>query len=209
MGVSRSGESRAASSIGLDVFYQQRPFPLVARKREYPVKFTVSWATSEERLLVTDTLDSEVLRLLQEGSRVVYATNNREDKTLPRHDWACFWREMAIWLPEDHPVLGDFPHEEVVDLQFLGLTMHQAFNLTSFRESVTPLVWGTNPRTPGAMMTDYVFETRVADGRLLACCLNVFGKGNVAGHYLLRSVAKYAASDAFDPVTELAYQFER
>lgn len=152
-----------------------------------------------QSVLVTDHLDEYACKALIGGARVVYIAGDGDDR-LPRQD-APFWRELAIWLPTGHPALGDFPHRDFADRQFLDMTQRRPFNMMGFRSEITPLVWGVNCRFMSAQLADYVFETKVGKGSLLACCLRLSGAENVAGHHLLSSLTRYAAGDAFHPAT--------
>lgn len=148
-------------------------------------------------VIVTDCLDSAMAAALADGARVVYIARD-DDNTLPRRD-APFWREMAIRLPPGHPMMGDFPHEGFVDLQFVDLTQRRPFGLGGLRSEVTPLIWGVNARFGEQMLVDYVFEARVGQGSLLACCFRAFGEGNVAGRHMLREMINYAQGTQFRP----------
>lgn len=148
-------------------------------------------------VIVTDTMDAATRKALAAGARVVFIPDDA-DASIPRRD-APFWRELAIWLPTGHAALGDFPHEDFVDRQFYDLTQRKPFDAGAYRDELIPLVWGVNTRFMGLMLVDYVFEARVGKGSLLACCLKVRGKDNVAGQYLLDRLVRYAASDAFKP----------
>lgn len=164
---------------------------------EWPVWFFPKVEAAPNSVLVTATMDAAARKALAEGARVVFIPEDA-DTSLPRRD-AQFWREMAIWLPTGHHALGDFPHEDFVDRQFYDLTQRKPFDTATYRAEITPLVWGVNARFSGLMLVDYVFEARVGKGSLLACCLRVRGKDNVAGQYLLDQLVRYAASAAFKP----------
>lgn len=147
----------------------------------------------EETVLITERLDGNITNALQQGARVLYLPNHDSPMDVPRQD-APFWREMAIWLPTGHPALGDFPHEDFVDLQFLDMTQRRPFVLGEDRHTVESLIWGTNTRHPGATLYDYVYEASVGNGRMIACCLNLRGTDNVAGDYLMRCLGEYLLS---------------
>jgi hypothetical protein len=157
-----------------------------------PVEFRQRDAT----VLVTDSLGAPVVDALMEGARVIYLADSRH--TYLPTSFAPFWRETAIWLPTGHPVLGDFPHEGFVDWQFYDMTQRQVFDTGEFRSEIHPLIWGVNCRySEQRLIADYVFETRVGKGRLLASCLNIAGTDNVAGRYMLDCFVDYAASKQF------------
>jgi hypothetical protein len=173
-------------------------------------------ALSDGTVLLTDALDAPVHRALADGVSLVYVTRDRPTgldylglqvmqgdtsgdfsgtEALPRQD-SPFWRELAIWLPPPSGTgpLGDFPHEGFVDMQFLPLSQRRPFVLGELHARVNPIVWGVNSRFPNARpVYDYVFEARAGQGRILACCLNVFGPGNTPGHYLLGRLLEHAA----------------
>lgn len=108
---------------------------------------------------------------------------------------------MAIWVPTDHPALGNFPHEGFVDLQFIDMTQREPSDLSTFRHEVSPVIWDVNARYFLGSLTvvDYMFEAKVDKGSLLACCLRLRGTGNTAGRYLLEQMVRYACSGSFAP----------
>lgn len=167
-------------------------------QNDWPVWFFPAANAKSGNVIATETLNAQTRKALIDGATVVFLPKD-DDTTLPRRD-APFWREMAIWLPTGHPVLGDFPHDNYVDLQFIGLTQRKPFDTRDFRDDVTPLVWGVNGRyMGGVILVDYIFEARVGKGKLLACCLNTRGDNNIAGQHLLGQMLDYASSDAFNP----------
>ena len=149
-----------------------------------------------DSLIVTDRLDKPVVKALMNGARVLYAAG---DESLPRRD-APFWREIAVAFPKGVSALGDFPHDGFIDRQFLDLTQRRPFDTSKFRNGITPILWGVNTRFMEPMLIDYIFESRIGKGKLLACCLNVTGKDSIAGEYLLDQMIKYASGDSFNPV---------
>ena len=148
-------------------------------------------------VLVTDSLDAAVNQLLESGGRVIYLANDKDEK-LPRCD-APFWRERAVWLPSGHPVLGDFPHQDFCDLQFLDMTQRRPFDLAKFRGEIDPLIWGVNCRFDHNILVDYLFQSKIGQGKLLGCCLKFGGENNIAGHYLLANLIEYASGVEFQP----------
>jgi hypothetical protein len=148
-------------------------------------------------MIVTESLDQKVRESLEQGAKVIYIPRD-DDSTIPRRD-APFWREMSIWLPTNHPALGDFPHRDFVGLQFYDMTQRRPFDTTAFRSEITPLVWGVNARYGGNMLVDYIFEAGIGKGKLIACCLKLKGEDNVAGSYLLHCLMDYIASDECKP----------
>ena len=158
---------------------------------------TIVSLVADGAVLVTDSLDAAVIQLLESGGRVIYLAGDKDEK-LPRCD-APFWRERAVWLPSDHPVLGDFPHNDFCDLQFLDMTQRRPFDLTKLRDEIDPLIWGVNCRFDNNILVDYLFQSKIGQGKLLGCCLKLGGETNVAGHYLLANLIKYASGNEFDP----------
>ena len=148
-------------------------------------------------VLVTDSPDGAVSKLLESGGRVLFLAGDKDER-LPRCD-APFWRERAIWLPSGHPVLGDFPHQDFCDLQFLDMTQRSPFDLTKLRGEIDPLIWGVNCRFDNNILVDYLFQSKIGQGKLLGCCLKLGGLSNIAGHYLLANLVKYASSSEFQP----------
>ena len=203
------GAIRPLSEIVLSVPAQMIPIKcsLIAElalpdrevRNDWPIWFFPTAADAKsDKVLVVETLDESTRKALTDGAKVIFLPKD-DDTTLPRRD-APFWREVAMWLPTGHPVLGDFPHDNYVDLQFIGLTQRKPFDTRDFRGDITPLVWGINGRyMGGVMLVDYIFEARVGKGKLLACCLNTRGDDNLAGRHLLQQLVRYASSEAFNP----------
>ncbi|MBN1900312.1 hypothetical protein JW926_03185, partial [Candidatus Sumerlaeota bacterium] len=159
----------------------------------------ISFDPGTKAILLTDHLDEPVKTALRKGAKVLYIPCEESGKDIPRYDYEIFWRESVIWLPPEHPLWGDFPHQGFVDLQFLDMTCKSPFNAEGFRDGIRPLIWGFNPRIPGYRIRDYVFESAVGEGKILACALNLFGERNPAGEYFLKCLLQYAASGDFDP----------
>ncbi|MCX8053301.1 MAG: hypothetical protein N3B12_05800 [Armatimonadetes bacterium] len=168
-------------------------------RNEWPVWFfpEVRDELNPASVIIADNLNEPTLKALSDGARVLYLPND-EDAAIPRIN-APFWREMAVWVPNEHPALGDFPHEGFADLQFYYMTQRNPFDTRSFRNQITPIVWGINARFGPNLVVDYVFEARVQKGRLLACCLKLHNQEDPACRYLLRQLLKYAASEQFQP----------
>lgn len=146
-------------------------------------------------LLITDTLDEKVTGYLESGGRALLVARDEVTTSFPRQE-APFWRETVITIPKTHLALGDFPHEEFVDLQFLDLTQRKPFVLDKgAREKITPIIWGTSARNAGNPVYDYLFEQKIGKGHLVACCLKLSGDKNIAGQHLLSSLIKYASGN--------------
>lgn len=145
-----------------------------------------SYSPSTERLLITDRLTNNIIDWLGSGGRALLVVP--PSGVLPTEP-SCFWRE-AVEVFVRPEVLGDFPHERFVDLQFLPLTSNHKLVSEKLTGKADVLLRRINPRYFG--YGDDLVQMRVGDGVVLACTLNLLGDGNFTGAYLLSQLAHHA-----------------
>ncbi len=130
------------------------------------------------KVLVTDKLTNDVVSFMKDGGRVVHlAAGGKWPRVgLP------FWRETVAIMPP-HPELGDFPCDEIIDLQFMGMTQRNMLEVSKFSDKIHPIIEVVNCRNMarGAL----VFETQVVKGMLVVSALQHQGGNNLAGRYLI------------------------
>jgi hypothetical protein len=111
-----------------------------------------------------------------------------------------FWRE-AVKVIEPHRWWGSFPHEGVVDLQFLGCATDRAMDLGGVG-GVRPLLRRIDART--GRTHDYAAEVAVGKGKVLMTTLRFEGgrgsqprglTANVGAAYLLATWMRGLAAD--------------
>ena len=143
----------------------------------------------ELTLVVADRLTPALADFVERGGRLLHLAE--AGKTWPRADLP-FWRETVAVMPT-HPALGDFPHEGVIEHQFLGMTQRHMLDIAGFRELVQPVVEVVNCRNMGR--GTLVFEARVGAGRLLVSAFPHGGAGNIAGRHLLGQFIRYLSGE--------------
>jgi hypothetical protein len=151
-------------------------------------------------LLLAVGWDAQILEYLAGGGRILLLQQGigpLPSRRMP------FWRE-AIKLFEPHPVWEVFPQRGYTDLQFFGLAGDLAFDTGQFTEAlpglreVKPILRRLDGRA--FHMTDYLVETRVGAGFLVACALRLQGgagaqpfgwQQNPAGGFMLSTLCTY------------------
>jgi hypothetical protein len=151
-------------------------------------------------LVVSTVWNDSLIHFLRQGGKVLLLQLSGESIPSQR---CPFWRE-AIKLFYDHPLWLEFPQQGFTDLQFFGLASDIAFDsreilrrlpeLTSYR----PVLRRLDARE--YRIADYIFESHLEDGVLLACSLRLLGeagaqpsgwKRNIAGSSLLQVMLDY------------------
>lgn len=153
-------------------------------------------------MLVTSTLDENVLAFLRGGGRVILLQQG--EKPLPALG-VPFWRE-GIKIICDHPAM--LPHNGYADLQFYGLATDWALDTNRLTE-VLPDAQNLNPilrRLDARQFTvaDYLIEMQVGAGHLIASTLRFQGgsgdqpaslKSHLAGRWLLYNLLRTLKSN--------------
>jgi len=187
----------------------------------FPFVEAVDVIPSNEATVLAPSLSSDVISHLEKGGRAVVlgapGAFGEADVYLPTGLGGA--RGLVM---EDHPALGDFPHDGFPDLQMHALLEGaSAFPLDSaWRERVP--AQGASPIVGGLVMTRdrsarrnivspvaHLLELQVGRGKLLISTLNFRGRLDDAypgAVYALSQLLKYASSDRFNPDFRLSLE---
>lgn len=190
-------------------------------QRYFPFVESVDVIPSAQATVVAPTLSPAVISHLEKGGTAVVlgapGAFGAADVYLPHGLGGA--RGLVI---EQHPALGDFPHDGFPDLQMHALLEGaSAFPLDSaWREyvparDVSPIVGGlvmTRDRARGRNIVSpvaYLLEVQVGRGRLLISTLNFRGRLDDAypgAVYALGQLLEYASSDQFNPSYQISLE---
>ncbi|HOX38247.1 MAG TPA: discoidin domain-containing protein [Candidatus Brocadiia bacterium] len=178
----------------------------------YPAQVDVS---IPEGVKVSPEFGEDEIAALKRGGRLLLLPRLSSPKHYAASSfepifWNMQWfpgqpRQLGVLCDPKHPALAEFPTRFHSDWQWFDLMSGARLAiLDSFPAGFRPIVqviddWNTN-RKLGA-----VFETRTGGGRLLVCSLDLENnlEKRPAARQLLRSLLRYAASDAFNPADEI------
>lgn len=185
--------------------------------------FKKGLSLKDSRVALTDRLTPEVIDYAVKGGSVVFIS---EAGGFRRSQALRFWppalRTSGTYV-ENHPALGDFPHDGFCSLQFYRIFggASSAVDITDEgsieREKLVPIIWGlsTGPY-PGTSFSDWnkpdnrwklsrhglVCEARLGHGRILAAALRLLTgvrEQQPEAGYLLDCLLDYAMSERFAP----------
>ena len=153
------------------------------------------------KLHVVSTLDEATLGALARGASIVLLGAGPFPVLPTSFQMAICGRpngNLATVLA-DHPILSRFPHEGWCDWQFYG--MLQGGNAVNFSQLPVPFepVIEVVSSFKNILKQASLFESRVGDGRLLVCTLNL-KLADPAAVWMLDRILEYAASPAFQPL---------
>ncbi len=165
-----------------------------------------------DNVLVVRHYDDTVQRALAEGKRVVLIPlNARNDNAYAGNFYSVYWSakffpapdaQLGLWCDPTHPALQGFPTQSHTDWQWRSLVEgSKTFLLDAAPLEYRPIVQAV-PDFHLNHKLGFLFETRVGQGRLLVCGLNVLS-GTPAARHFYASILRYAASPAFAPETTL------
>jgi hypothetical protein len=134
--------------------------------------------------------------------------------TVPASFTTVFW--SLVWFPKRsetmgllcdpaHPALAEFPTEFHSDWQWWDLlSQSRAFVLDGALQGLQPVVQVIDDANRSYRLAA-VFEVRAGKGRLLATSLDLERSldTRLAARQLRHSLLRYAASDKFQPLTQL------
>jgi hypothetical protein len=189
----------------LDIRYGLQPASKPAQSADSP------------RLILANRWTAEVAGHLARGRTVLLLA---EEGTLARPRGFTFfapWIRSTGTFIENHPALGDFPHDGFCDNQFLRLfgdsleTLPMTDKGSTERDKFVPVAWGLCGDHDPALKSEWseprnrwklyrnglVCEGRVATGRLVVCCLRVLRgvqNGYPEAGYLLDCLVEDALS---------------
>jgi hypothetical protein len=148
-------------------------------------------------LLLLASWTPELLPYLHAGGKALYLQQGSGPLPVKR---VPFWRE-AVKLFYPHPTWQSFPHPGYTGFQFFGIAGDCAIQTDRLAEaipgidSIQPILRRLDARE--FLVTDYILEARIGQGRLLICTLRLQGgagsqpfgwQHNVAGATLLQAM---------------------
>jgi hypothetical protein len=178
--------------------------------------------TNTGRVLVTENLDKNAEKILNEGGNVLLLTFGKVSEKMGAKVaigfssifWNTAWtgnqppHTLGILCDPKHPVFRDFPTEFHSNWQWWDPVTHsQAMILDGFPSELKPLIqpidtWFENRRLALA------FEAKCGNGKLLVCSINMKDSldHRPVTKQLLSSMLNYMNSDSFSPKTEIELQ---
>ena len=171
------------------------------------------------KVLVTDNLDNEAVKKLNEGGSVLLLTNGKVTDAggakvaigFSSIFWNTAWTNnqaphtLGILCNPEHPLFTGFPTESHSNWQWWDPVTHsQAMILDGFPKELKPIIqpidtWFENRRLALA------FESRCGGGKLLVCSINMTDdlEARPVTKQLLSSMLNYMNSESFNPATQL------
>lgn len=170
---------------------------------------------------VVNTLNSETLKYLQEGGKVLFTPQKDALKAEYGGDiksgfttifWNSAWTArnqppltLGLLIDNESPMFNDFPTEYYTNFQWYNaITDVNIVNLTNLGCDIEPQVrviddWFEN-RSLGL-----IFETKIGQGKLLYCGADLIAlsKTDPEMNALLQSLANYMDTDKFNPTKEV------
>ena len=173
---------------------------------------------SSHRVLLAEILDEHVAAFARGGGRVILAASEGLVRPFPPKlglsEGRYFFCPPANYPPyesghngtilAEHPMLGTTPHEGFADLQFYRMLAEsppldlEPLGLTGG----DPIVRAVHSYPIGRSL-GYLAEGSFGDGGLILCALDL-NQAWPEARYLLASMCRYAASDAFAPSLALS-----
>jgi len=113
---------------------------------------------------------------------------------------------LGLWIDAGHPALSGFPTESHSDWQWWDLVMgSRALILDATPASYRPIIQGIDNFERNHKL-GYLFEAKVAQGRLIVCSLDLLSKSDSpVARQMLHSLQDYAAANN-SPRTELTLE---
>ena len=181
----------------------------------YPKRLPISTTG----IIVANNWDAPARAALQQGKTVVLLPDSRGmENTVPCSFTTVFW--AASWFPERHETMGILCDPQHPALKLFATSSHSdwqwwelmckshAFDLTNGPAALEPIVQiiddAAKSRRLGA-----VIEAKVGGGKLLATSFDIVREPQIrlAARQLRASLLSYAASQEFDPKTELELEY--
>lgn len=179
---------------------------------------------NNSNIIVTDKLTSELVDYAENGGRIFLVAG--EGITRPfQFKWsfsegARYYFSNAACYPtyedgqhgtivKDHPIFGDFPHENFADLQFFNMIAEsppidlEAFDLNDF----DPLMRMIHNYQVGRSLGQLI-ERKIGKGLIIICSLNL-DQRRIEASYLFSNICEYmriADYEKIKPISQKAIQ---
>lgn len=171
-------------------------------------------------VLITDTLDDEAIRTLEQGGNVLIlaAGKIRYGKEIRQQLTPVFWNTSwfkmrpphttGLLINSHHPVFNDFPTQYHSNLQWADLVHNaQVMLFTEFPEEFQPLVqnihtWFISKKTGS------LFEAKTGKGKLVMTSLDLQTdlEKRLVARQLLSGILDYMNSSEFQPESTVAIE---
>jgi hypothetical protein len=166
-------------------------------------------------VVVATAWNAETKAALAAGKNVLLLAGEKTGQSLPGSFLPVFW--SPVWFPSQvpntsgmlcdpkHPLFAAFPTEFHTNWQWYDLlNRSRAMNLDGTPHGFHPVVQIIDNFARNHKLAA-VFETRVGQGRLLVCTIDVSSDmaNRPAARQFARSLYAYMASDAFKPAEDL------
>jgi len=176
--------------------------------------------SSRPRAVLSERVDDALVAFVRSGGRVILAASEGLVRPFDPHRLSraehYFFSIVANDPPfehghtgtilNDHPMLGDLPHEGLADLQFFRLIGDAApLDLGPLDLGRHEPVLRVMHTYPASRPLGYLLEGAVGSGRLILCALNL-DQSLTEGRYLLARICAYAAGEVAHPAAELSPQ---
>jgi hypothetical protein len=163
---------------------------------------------AQTNVRVTDKLDTDTLRFLENGGRVLFlghASAHTVPVDFPNPIWNPFGGSIqtcGLLINAQHPALAKFPTATHADWQWRDLLEPEArvFVLNDLPRDTAPIVEVID-QPLRAYRLGTIVEARIGSGVVLATSLDL--DASVAGRQLRRSLLDYLASDRCQPALRL------
>ncbi|MFA9388554.1 MAG: sugar-binding domain-containing protein [Prolixibacteraceae bacterium] len=171
----------------------------------------------DNKVLVVEKLDHEVLQRLQQGEKVLLMAAGKVEngKDVVQYFTPVFWNTSwfkmrpphttGLLIKDKHPAFNNFPTSFHSDLQWWEITnRQQVMNMENFPPDFKPLIqpidtWFLNRRL------GMLWEANVKSGKLMVCSADLMNADSdrPAARQLLYSILSYMNSDDFQPKNEI------
>ncbi len=180
--------------------------------------------TAAEKLgknfLITDTLDSKALKVLEKGGKVLLCaagkvTYGREVKQyFTPVFWNTSWFKMrpphttGVYINNEHPIFRNFPTDDHSDLQWWELlNKAQVMQFTDFPADFQPLVQSIDTWFVSRKI-GMLFECNIGKGRLVMTTMDITNNldSRIVARQMRESIINYMQSENFRPQWSLDVQ---
>ena len=170
------------------------------------------------RAVLTERIDEKMVQFARQGGRVILAASEgllrpfvqRRMTDQERYFFGFtandppFEHGHTGTIIEDHPMLGDLPHDDFADLQFFRMIGDSA------PLDLAPLGLNSGEPTirvmhsyPACRPLAYLVECSLGRGSLILCALKL-DQSLAEGRYLLGQTCKYAVGEESQPMLEIS-----